>query len=206
MNFIDITQTLEPGMIRYHILNDFRVEWIRHYHQGSRMALSEISMSCHLGTHIDAPFHFIEGGKRVETITLEKLCGEAQVIDAQGQNVVDCAFLETVTITAPRILLKTDNTAKLKDGSDFDNVYLSADAGEYLADRGVLLVGFDFFTVEKRGDPSRSAHLALLSRELIILEGIMLDSVSPGTYELFCLPLKVKGLEGAPCRAVLRKT
>jgi arylformamidase len=162
-------------------------------------------MPSHLGTHIDAPFHFIEDGKKTDGIGLEKLCGEAQLIEGCGEISLDRSFFEAVTISAPRILLKTDNTKRLKAGADFDNVYLTADACAYLADRGVVLVGFDYFNVDKRGDKRRSAHLALLSREVVILEGLMLDSVPPGAYELFCLPLKVKDLEGAPCRAVLRR-
>jgi arylformamidase len=205
MELIDISQALEPGMVKYQSLNDFSVEWQRHYSLGSRMALSAISMPSHLGTHIDAPFHFIEDGKKTDAIGLEKLCGEALLIDGRGEASLDRSFFEARAISAPRILIKTDNTEKLKAGADFDNVYLSAEACEYLADRGVVLVGFDFFNVDKRGDKSRAAHLALLSREVVILEGLMLDSVPPGSYELFCLPLKVKALEGAPCRAVLRR-
>ncbi|MDR1177749.1 MAG: cyclase family protein [Spirochaetaceae bacterium] len=205
MELIDISQALEPGMVKYQSLNDFSVEWQRHYSLGSRMALSTISMPSHLGTHIDAPFHFIEGGKKTDGIGLEKLCGEAQLIDGRGEASLDRSFFEALAIRAPRILIKTDNTEKLKTGADFDNVYITAAACECLADRGVVLVGFDFFNLDKRGDKSRAAHLALLSREVVILEGLMLDSVLPGNYELFCLPLKVKDLEGAPCRAVLRR-
>ncbi|MDR0583540.1 MAG: cyclase family protein [Treponema sp.] len=202
---IDISQALEPGMARYQSLNDFSVEWLRHYSLGFQMALSTISMPSHLGTHIDAPFHFIENGKKTDCIDLEKLCGEAQLIDARGKAFLDGDFFETAAVSTSRVLIKTDNTERLKNGSDFDNVYLTADGCSYLADKGVVLVGFDFFNVDRRGDKSRSAHMALLSRGVIILEGLVLDPVQPGIYELFCLPLKVKGLEGAPCRAVLRR-
>jgi arylformamidase len=147
MELIDISQALEPGMVKYQSLNDFSVAWLRHYSLGSPMALSAISMPSHLGTHIDAPFHFIENGKKTDGIGLEKLCGEAQLIDGRGRMFLDKDFFETVTISVPRALIKTDNTEQLKDGADFDNVYLTSDACECLAGIGVVLVGFDFLAL-----------------------------------------------------------
>jgi len=205
MDLIDITQAYAPGMKRYRSIDDFSCEWIRHYSRGFPMALSRISMVSHLGTHIDSPFHFFENGKKIGDIPLEKLCGEAQVIHACGMPAITRKFLEAAGIGAPRVLFKTDNTEKLKTGTDFDNVYFDEDACAYLAEKGVVLAGIDFFSVDQKGDHSRIAHRALLSNGIVILEAVILDEAPPGNYELFWLPLKVNELEGAPCRAVLRR-
>ncbi|MDR1902622.1 MAG: cyclase family protein [Treponema sp.] len=205
MKLIDITQTYRPGMIRYRSIEDFHFEWLRHYSQGSGMALSKFSMTSHLGTHIDSPYHFIEGGKKIGDITLETLCGKAQVINACNRTVIDRDFLESQKITAPRLLFKTDNTERLRNTADFDNVFFTEDTGEYLAVHGVILVGFDYFNVDKRGDKSRRAHRSLLSKNIVILEAVFLDGVSSGEYDLYCLPLKLDDLEGAPCRVILQE-
>lgn len=200
---IDITQTLETGMRRYASIEDFEFRWLRQYDIGDGMALSRFKMASHLGTHIDAPLHFFAGGGSVDTIPLETLCGPAQVVDATGRPCVDQAFVESLDIHHSRLLFLTDNTRLLREGGQFENVYFTPNACALMADRGVLLIGTDYFSVDRCGDKSHSSHLAILSHQIVILEAIILDGVLPGDYTLYCLPLKLKGLEGAPCRAIL---
>lgn len=202
---IDITQTVEPGMGRYDSIADFQYEWLRHYDAGGGMALSRFTMTSHLGTHIDAPYHFMESGSRAADIPLETLCGAAQVVDARGRAYIDGAFLRTIPLRAPRVLFRTDNTEALAAGGAFENVHLTSDACDFLVERGTLLVGIDYFSVDRRGDKSRAAHLPLLRGGVVILEAVELAGVQPGEYTLWCLPLKLRDLEGAPCRAMLQK-
>ncbi len=205
MEFIDISQAYKPGMKRYRSMDDFKYEWIRHYDKGSGMALSRSVIPSHLGTHIDSPYHFIKNGKKIGDIPIKTLCGKAQVINATGRLYIDSHFLKSLTITCPRLIFKTDNTEKLKIETDFDNVYFTDDACQYLASQNILLVGTDYFNVDARGDKNRKAHRILLKNDIVILEGAVLDEVFEGEYDLYCLPLKVNELEGAPCRAVLKK-
>lgn len=205
MEFIDISQEYKPGMKRYKSMDDFHYEWLRHYDMGSGMALSRTFITSHLGTHIDSPYHFIENGKRIGDIPLDTLCGRVQVINATGRPCIDTQFLKSLTIACPRLIFKTDNTEKLKTETDFDNVYFTDDACKYLISHKVLLIGTDYFNVDARGDKERTAHMILLKNNVVILEGTVLNEVVEGEYDLYCLPLKVDELEGAPCRAVLKK-
>ena len=205
MELIDISQEYKPGMKRYRSTDDFRYEWLRHYDKGSGMALSRLIIPSHLGTHIDSPYHFFENGRKTGDIPLETLCGMVRVIDATGRPYIDGSYLKSLNIACPRLLFRTDNTERLKTETDFEYVFFTADACEYLVSQNVLLVGTDYFNVDERGDKERKAHMVLLKNQVVILEGVVLDEVPEGEYELYCLPLKVSGLEGAPCRALLKK-
>ncbi|MFZ7132554.1 MAG: cyclase family protein [Eubacteriales bacterium] len=204
MCFIDITQTYEKGMKKYESLADFNYEWIRHYSLGFNMALSKFTMASHLGTHIDSPYHFLKDGKKTKDIPLAKLCGEAQVIHILNKKVISKADLEMKNITCRKILIQTDNTELLRKEDPFSNVYLAKEACEYLNEMDVEFVGFDYFSVDEKGDKDRKSHMILLKNDVVILEGILLDGVKEGKYELYCLPLKFEDLEGAPCRAILK--
>lgn len=203
MGLIDITQTLEHGMKRYPSVQDLSYEWVRHYETGQSMALSRFTMTSHLGTHIDSPFHFVEEGEHVDAIPLEELCGRAQVVDARGMSSITSGFLEGCDLRARRLLFLTDNTELLATDDEFENVYFETGACEMLAEMGTKLVGIDYFTVDKIGDKTHKAHVPLLGAGITILEAIRLNGVQPGDYMLMCLPLKLAGLEAAPCRAVL---
>lgn len=204
---IDISQTLEKGMLRYGSIEDFSFQWLRQHEKGDGLAQSRFEMNSHLGTHIDAPLHFVEGGRTVDAIPLDTLCGPAQVLDGRGRAYINLDFLKEIDIHSPRLLFLTDNSRKLQSmGPDFDYVYFSPEACRYMVEQGVLLLGTDYFNVDRRGDKSRAAHRPLLNAGVVILEGLQLAEVSPGDYTLYCLPLKMGGLEGAPCRAILEVT
>ena len=204
MEWIDITQAYEPGMRKYPSTADFEFEWLRSYEHGDGMALSRFTMTSHLGTHVDSPFHFDEKGARISDVPLEALCGHAWVLDLRGRACVEREDLAGIPGGCARVLFLTDNTRMLAEGGEFDNVYFTADACEELISCGVRLVGTDYFSVDARGDKTRAAHLPLLRAGVVILEGVQLEGVQAGPYELVCLPLKLKGLEAAPCRALLR--
>ena len=204
MKLLDITQTYEAGMRHYPSIPDFQLEWVRHYDKGSGMALSRFTVTSHLGTHIDAPYHFLSNGARTIDLSLDALCGPAQVVDVRGVPRITRDVLAGCDIHTPRLIFLTDNTRLLKESDSVENVSFTPDACDYLRKAGVRLVGIDYFSVDPKGDKSRSAHLPLLSSGIIILEAVQLDGVVPGDYELWCLPLKIAEAEGAPCRAVLQ--
>lgn len=179
--------------------------------KGDPANVTMLHLGAHTGTHIDAPAHFIEGAGGVATLPLEVLVGEARVVE-MSPNVV-AITQEHLPLNeldgAERVLFKTRNSAfwenpRARFREDF--TYLSEDAARALAERGVKLVGIDYLSIEKFNSEDFATHLALLSRGVVILEGLDLRAVSAGTYELICLPLNIAegSGDGAPARAILR--
>jgi arylformamidase len=178
---------------------------------GDAANVSALSFGAHTGTHVDAPAHFLHGAKKVETLALEVLIGEAEVVEVpEERRVIDEAFVnEKFREGKKRILFKTRNSGFWTgDFADFrtDFTHLDLRAAQALVERGVKLVGIDYLSVEKFGSKDHEVHRALLSQEVIILEGLNLGGVAPGKYELICLPLRLRTKlgDGAPARAVLR--
>jgi arylformamidase len=179
---------------------------------GAESNLSQIRMSVHTGTHIDAPAHFIEGGKTIGDITLEKLIGEVLVVEMGEAMAV---ITEQSLINHPKhraikrarkILFKTRNS-KLwhEDPLVFKEDYVGIDTSgaEYLSKLDLDLIGIDYLSISPFNDLEKP-HRILLGRDIVLLEGIDLYRVPAGVYQLFCLPIKLQACEGAPVRAVLR--
>lgn len=173
--------------------------------RGDAANLSSISISSHAGTHVDAPLHFLPHGVSVDFLPLSLFIGAARVVEINGRERIGRAELSRHNMKGEeRVILKTGNSL-LWDREGFSEGYaaLTEEGAAYLADCGVKLVGIDYLSVEPF-DGNGAVHRLLLSRGVIILEGLNLDGVEPGNYELICLPLKIKGGEAAPARAVLR--
>ena len=166
-------------------------------------------MDVHVGTHIDAPWHFIPGGKTVEELDLNKLVGNAYVVGFPGVTEISREMLEKTHIPddISRLLLKTDNSKQWTEGNNefkTDFVAITPDAAEWLVENDFVLVGIDYLSIQKFGDTSLT-HEVLLEAEIIIVEGLNLAHVDEGIYELYCLPLKLADSDGAPARALLRR-
>lgn len=168
-----------------------------------------VKMGSQTGTHFDTPHHILNNGKTSETLPLEVCYGPARVIEipetvqAIDQSVLkSCGDLSSVE----RLLLKTRNSGFWQSHPELfrqDFAALTPDGARYLADLGVKLVGIDYLSIELFGSPDLGAHKALLTQNIVILEGINLTDIEPGYYTLIALPLKYHGLDGAPTRAVL---
>ena len=166
--------------------------------KGDVYNLTGFSMCAHNGTHIDAPRHFIKDGKTVDEICLDAFVGMAYVAEHCG--VVTCDDAEEIikkaeryhTEAAKRILIKGD-------------VEVSLEAAKVFASSNILLLGNEPQTVGPKNAPM-AVHLALLSANVVLLEGIRLAAVSEGVYFLNAAPLNLAGAEGSPCRAVLIDT
>ena len=178
---------------------------------GDEASVSMLNFSAHTATHVDAPAHFIEGAAKVESLNLEVLIGEAEVVAVpEDRHAIDEEFvLAHCPPGAERILFKTRNSAfwsepNLQFREDF--TYLDLKAAETLVQRGLKLVGIDYLSIEKFDSPKHETHSALLSRGVVILEGLNLSEVPAGRYELICLPLRLRTNlgDGGPARAVLR--
>ncbi len=179
---------------------------------GDGANVSLLHFGAHSGTHVDAPAHFIDQATRVESMLLDSLIGEALVVELPAErNEIDDAFVAAnVPAGTERILFKTRNSSFWhQETKTFhtDYVYLEPEAAHRLVRAGIKLVGIDYLSIENFNSENHPTHLALLSEGAVILEGLDLSEVTPGRYELICLPLKIaEGTgDGAPARAVLRE-
>jgi len=175
---------------------------------GDGANVSSLSFGAHTGTHVDAPAHFIDGAKKLESLDLEILIGEAEVVQVpEDLRVIDEEFVAANCADGTeRILFKTRNSALWTGDFHTNFTYLELPAAKRLVDLGVKLVGIDYLSIEKFRSKDHEVHRALLSHEVIIVEGLNLAGVPAGKYELICLPLRLRSNlgDGAPARAVLR--
>ena len=209
--WVDVTATLDPSRTPvYEGDAPMKFDFLKNMQKGDNFTLSVYSMGAHSGTHIDAPMHFIRTGAPVDRIPLDPLIGSARVVDIPDSvQAIDAAELNRHEWKgSTRVLFRTRSTARgWMDSATFhrDFAYIAPDAAQQLADAGVVLVGVDYISAEQFGAPAPRTHQILLGRGIPIVEGLDLRPVQAGDYDLIVLPLKVRGHEGAPARAILRK-
>ena len=178
--------------------------------RGDSANVTRLDLGVHTGTHIDAPFHFEPEGVGVDRLPLAPLIGPCRLLDLTSLTTsIDRATLARRDWRGiRRVLFKTRNSAWWADEkptfhSDF--VYLATGGAEFLVAQGITLVGVDYLSVEKFKNPGHPTHHTLLRNNVIIIEGLNLNAVPEGDYELIALPMKLKGADGAPTRVVLRE-
>jgi arylformamidase len=166
-----------------------------------------IKHGIHHATHVDVPYHFKNGERTFDQIPMEHWIGKVLVIDATGaKECVTDKYLEGADLkTYRRILFKTQNSLKYYKEPEFNSsfIYLDKSVCKAMVKAGVLTVGLDYITVDPHGSEGFPAHKTLLYNGVCIIECIDLDNVEPGEYFLMCMPLKLKGTDGAPARVVL---
>jgi arylformamidase len=173
--------------------------------------LTQLSLSAHTGTHMDAPRHFIAKGRTMESLPLDAVVGPCRVIAIKHPSAITVEELRPHKIKdGERILFKTRNSSrswKLAKTGTFDKnfVYIPAETARYLVERGVRTVGVDYLSVGGWQKDGVECHQILLGAEIWIIEGLDLSKIKPGVYDLVCLPLKILGADGAPARAILRR-
>jgi arylformamidase len=167
--------------------------------------LTAIEMGSHTGTHMDAPFHMIDGGKRLNDFPLDTLIGKVTVFEIASARSIGRAQLERFDWTGvERVLLKTENSSHWNDGRFYEEfVYLEPDGAEFLVERGVRLVGIDYLSIDKFQSESHPSHFVLFKKNILIIEGLNLNAVPQGNYTIFALPLNLQDADGAPTRVVL---
>jgi len=209
--WIDATAALDPATTPvYEGDAPMKFDFLKDMRKGDGLTLSAYSLGAHSGTHIDAPMHFVRDGASIDRVSLEPLIGPARVIDiADGVQSIDAAELNRHRWKGtPRVIFRTRSSLRgwMKSATFHrDFAYIAPDAAQLLADAGVQLVGIDYISAERFGAPAPLTHRILLGKGIPIVEGLSLEAVRPGDYDLIVLPMKVAGHEGAPARAVLRK-
>jgi arylformamidase len=178
--------------------------------QGADVNDSDVFFNLHSGTHVDAPSHFVRSGSTADDLSLSSLIGSAYVVEVPRDiDCIDGLVLEALKIpdATKRLLLRTKNSDLWQTHpGEFvpDFVAINQDGAFWLVRHGIELVGIDYLSIQRFHD-GPEAHVVLLEAGVIILEGANLGEVEPGWYELICLPMKLKGLEGAPVRALLKE-
>ena len=203
---MDVTVPLFNGMAGWPGDPPFHAEFIHDMKQGAENNLTAISTCAHIGTHMDAPLHFVDGAASIDQAPLDVLIGPARVIRIENPNQVHKDEVRRANIQAgERILFRTRNSDSPWVARDFqkDFVAIADDAAELLADLKPSLVGVDYLSIGcyKDGGP---AHRSILGAGIWVIEGLDLTSIEPGNYDLICLPIKLRGAEGAPTRVALR--
>ena len=171
---------------------------------GGNLELSSIETTVHLGAHADAPIHYHRDGGGIESRDPLLYIGPAQVIgvsDARGRRIRP-SDLRGAAITAPRVLLRTGSFPD-PDRWNGDFAALSPELVDWLADRGVRLVGIDTPSIDPADDRALETHQAVYRRDLAVLEGLVLEGVADGRYTLLAQPLKIEGADASPVRALL---
>lgn len=205
-NWIDISISLQEGMVQwpgdplFSLQKDCTIK-------NEQVNVSSVSICLHTGTHVDAPLHYLESGADISSLDLEKLIGDARVIEINNpQWITTEELLQHNIKTGERVLFKTKNSAIDWATKPFleNFVALTNEAAVYLSETGIKLVGIDYISISGVHNAS-PVHQALLAASITIVEGLNLSSIEAGNYDLICLPIKVKNADGAPARVILRK-
>jgi len=205
MKLYDVSWPVSPSMPVWPGDPPVVLERVTSMERGDSLNLSRLASSVHVGTHVDAPLHFIADGADISLLPLEVLIGPARVIELAVVDAITAASLAQFDLSGvQRLLFKTRNSALSRNGFVKDFVALTGDAAQWIVQHGVRLVGVDYFSVERFGGDG-SVHRALLGAGVVIVEALDLRDVPPGDYTLYCLPLILVGSEGAPARVVLVK-
>jgi arylformamidase len=208
MTLIDISRPLDERMPAWPGQTAFHRELLTSTEAGDVATTSNLAGFCHTGTHVDAPSHFIKGGDTLGEVPLEPWIGPCRVVRHGEDRDITGADLDAWDLDGvERLLIGTPNAARWDDGPAFreDYVALDASAAQVVVDRGIKLIGIDYASVEIFEGGEYPVHHTLLGAGVAIVEGLRLEHVEPGNYELVALPLPIAGGDGSPVRAILRR-
>ena len=204
MKLIDISWPIKPGMTEYKDKNSVTFTSVATFTQNG-VRLTDICMNNHTGTHIDAPSHFLKDGKSIESYTLDQFIGPCLVLDfTHVTQKITVKDLQDYEIQKDDIILFKTKNSSLKADAPFNDkfIYVDESAADFLARKQIKSVGLDYPGFEFN-QPEHPSHIILLERNIPIIEGLRLADAAEGEYVLWCLPLKLEGVDGAPARAVL---
>lgn len=207
MKIYDVSVPLRNGMHYWPGDPAPEITRLADHERGDAWTVTLLHFSAHIGTHVDAPRHRVRGGGTIDTLELETLLGRAYVADlTHVAHAVTAKDLHGagIPIETQRLLIKTRNGALWeREGFQKNFVGLSEDGAQWIVQHSIRLVGMDYLGADVFMTDAAPAHDVLLGSGVIIVEGLMLQEVGAGWYQLICLPLKVQGADGAPARAIL---
>ena len=203
----DVSVPIRAGGVVYPGNPEIGIEAVKSVARGDTSTVSAVRFGSHTGTHVDAASHFFADGATVDQLALDVLMGPALLLrfedEVRAISADDLAAHDIGQHT--RVLFSTRNSRGLLQQREFvpDYTYLAPDGAAWLVERGVKLVGVDYYSVEQFRSGHHRSHRTLLTAGVVIVEGLDLSEPPPGEYELVCLPLRLEGVDGAPARAVL---
>lgn len=203
MKIYDVTRTIDEQMMIYKNNLEKQPSFkATKSHAIDGFKESTITIDVHTGTHLDAPCHMKVNGDTIDQLSIEQLISPCRVIDFSH---LKCSITESHLapyVIAPDefLIFKTRNSLDKSFNPEF--IYLSEDGARYLVKQGIKGVGTDGLGIE-RSQPGHPTHHALFDAGIYVLEGLALENIPAGNYELIALPLKLKGLDASPVRAVL---
>lgn len=204
--FWDITKSLHEGITVWPGDIPFERKVKKQKKGKNKWSNSELRMSCHTGTHMDAPRHVFENGADINSFPLAVLVGACRVVEI-GTELIDKTQIQILDpLFGERILFQTSNSGK-EEIEDFreDFVHFDGEGALELVESQVVLIGTDGPSVDAYGDKKCPAHTAFCDAGIAVVENLVLDDVEPGSYTLICLPLKMAGSDGSPVRAILAR-
>jgi arylformamidase len=207
MKLIDVSVPLDATLPSYPGNTPFSLDAIKRMARGDSSNVSTLHISAHAGTHVDAPRHFFDQGAGVDALPLDLLVGRTRVVALATRLGITAEDLAGLDLSADvRVLFKTSNSQQW-GSAEFhpDYVGVAESGARHLVEAGVKVVGVDYLSVEEFRSPGAPAHHILLGAGVIVIEGLNLRDVEPGEYNMYCLPLRVVGSDGAPARVVLSK-
>ena len=205
MKLYDISRPLKRGMPTWPGDTPFQYEVSWPKSDSGSVNVGKLTMSIHTGTHVDAPFHFDDEGRKITDLDLNLYVGQAKLVDVAGRTSIGADDLANVDLAGiTRLLLRTSSWS---DPDQFPKsiCYLRPDLAPFLAEQGIRLIGVDVPSVDPLDSKELQAHHGLHQHDIHILEGLWLEDVEPGIYELIALPLQIEEADGSPVRAVLRR-
>jgi arylformamidase len=203
---IDISRTLAADIAVWPGDDPFEMRPMMTIREGGSVNVTRLNMSAHTGTHADAPYHFNDNGRTLETLDLAIYWGPAQVVTVHkaGGALLPADFAAYDLGKAPRLLVRTPASTYPPTQFPANYPYPGAELAEFLKQQGVFLYGTDAPSMDHVDSKTLPGHQAMLRHTVAIIEGLDLQQAPDGLYELVAFPLKIKGGDGSPIRAVLR--
>lgn len=207
MEYYDISVPLSNTMHNWPTNDPIEIEIAKTMEEGASSNVTNIQINSHTGTHVDAPHHMLPGTATIDQVPIDQLIGPVQVIQiGDPEKITGLEIKQKINPGAERVIFKTNNSDRWSEDKFFDDyIYLTTDGAEVLIENKVKSVGIDYLSIDRFGDNVHLPHKKLLSSNAIILEGLNLLGVPAGDYQQICLPLKIRGADGAPARVILKK-
>ncbi len=205
MTLIDVTLTMDDGLITFPGDPPFQKKPLLSLAGGDPFNLTSISMCSHSGTHLDAPSHYLEGGFSVDQAPLDSLIGQGIILDMRGKECISADDIRDSDLADHiRVFFRTDNSASLRNMAFNQHYcYLTPDGAEFLVEKGIRLVGIDYLSIENYSSSDAAVHRILLSAGVLIVESLDLQNAPAGPCKIYCLPMKIKGADGSPARVLV---
>ncbi|HXV41449.1 MAG TPA: cyclase family protein [Anaerolineae bacterium] len=203
----DITRTINPNLAVWPGDTPFSTKFIVTINSGAAINLSTLTLSSHMGTHVDAPYHFLDSDLTMEKAPLAAYIGPATVVTVQCEAgpLTPADFPNLDWRNVERLLVHSVASARPLDQFPTEFIYPSPELANFMAGHGIVLFGSDAPSMDDMHSKTLPGHKALRRHRIAILEGLLLSGVSDGNYELIALPLKIEGGDGSPVRAILRQ-